>query len=185
MLGMTIEFDGIPYADSFVVQVRWVASREGTQDILVQVGVFVEFKKSTIWANQIRSGTVEETKMVHESLFECVKQACLNAGGEEMSNGDDTEVPDVIAPQKDHPSSVTYNRFLVIAFVFLSMVLYPRFTAMRARSHTQTIPSKDIGHLSQRMEKLELELGKVKKTLDEILIILKEQRERPDVHFAR
>jgi len=62
VFGMTVEFDGIPYSDTFAVEVRWVARREGENDILVEVGVFVDFKKNTFLKAKIRSGTIEESK---------------------------------------------------------------------------------------------------------------------------
>jgi len=62
VLGMTVEFDGIPYSDTFAVEVRWVARRQGSDDILIEVGVFVDFKKNTFLKAKIRAGTIEESK---------------------------------------------------------------------------------------------------------------------------
>jgi len=49
ILEMTVEMDGIPYADVFAVEVRWVARRVGNRDLLVEVGVLVDFKKSSMY----------------------------------------------------------------------------------------------------------------------------------------
>jgi hypothetical protein len=78
VLGMTVEFEGMPYADTFRVEVRWVARREGTQDIQVDVGVFVDFRKSTILKSKIQAGTLDESTC-------CLwKRACRPAG---LQNG--------------------------------------------------------------------------------------------------
>ncbi|CAB9509546.1 GRAM [Seminavis robusta] len=86
---MTVEFQGIPYADTFQVEVRWVATRSGTRDLTVQVGVFVEFKKSTLLKSQIRNGTLSETKPVHENLFAFVKEALSKEIAADDAGGDD------------------------------------------------------------------------------------------------
>ena len=75
VLTMTVEMDGIPYADCFAVEVRWVARRAG-KDLVIDVGVFVDFKKSTVLKAKIQSGTITETKPIHFSLFDAAKEAC-------------------------------------------------------------------------------------------------------------
>ena len=45
---MTVEMDGIPYADSFLVEVRWSARRVRERDIAVDAGVIVRFTKSNM-----------------------------------------------------------------------------------------------------------------------------------------
>ena len=87
------EFDGIPYADCFAVEVRWTATRDG-DGVKVEVGVFVNFKKSTMFAKQIRSGTVVETKPIHEKIFAKAAKACLGARGDTLANGTDGAVVD-------------------------------------------------------------------------------------------
>jgi hypothetical protein len=50
VLGMQIEMQGIPFADCFNVQIRWVATRMGTEkDLEIQVGLFVNFVKQTVY----------------------------------------------------------------------------------------------------------------------------------------
>lgn len=87
VLTMTVEMDGIPYADCFAVEVRWVARRAG-KDLVIDVGVFVDFKKSTVLKAKIQSGTITETKPIHFSLFDAAKDAC-GAGddGEDEDEG--------------------------------------------------------------------------------------------------
>eukprot|EP00536_Pseudo-nitzschia_multiseries_P001995 jgi/Psemu1/322342/estExt_fgenesh1_pg.C_260056 len=82
VLAISAEFEGIPYADTFAVEMRWVATRKGADDVQVQVGLFVNFKKKTMLKTQIKAGTVDETKNVHLRLFEAVKKAsCLFFAG--------------------------------------------------------------------------------------------------------
>ena len=91
VLTMTVEMDGIPYADCFAVEVRWVARRAG-KDLVIDVGVFVEFKKATMLKAKIQSGTITETKPIHFSLFDAAKEAC-GAG----DDGEDDEDEDKAA----------------------------------------------------------------------------------------
>lgn len=50
VVAMTIDMDGVPFSDCFVVEIRWVATRSGKNDLNVQVGLFVNFIKSTMYA---------------------------------------------------------------------------------------------------------------------------------------
>ena len=92
VLTMTVEMDGIPYADCFAVEVRWVARRAG-KDLVIDVGVFVDFKKSTVLKAKIQSGTITETKPIHFSLFDAAKEAC--------GAGDDGEDEDEKTDEKE------------------------------------------------------------------------------------
>uniref|UniRef100_A0A6U1PIV5 VASt domain-containing protein n=1 Tax=Cyclophora tenuis TaxID=216820 RepID=A0A6U1PIV5_CYCTE len=85
VLAMTVEMEGIPYADCFAVEIRWVARRVGVNDLSIEVGLFVDFKKSTMFAKQIRSGTVVETKPIHLKLLEKAIQVC---SGTEVVNSE-------------------------------------------------------------------------------------------------
>ncbi len=51
---MTVEMDGIPYSDSFAVEVRWSARRVNQNDIAVDAGVFVRFTKSSTGFSSLR-----------------------------------------------------------------------------------------------------------------------------------
>lgn len=48
VLAMTIDMSGVPYSDCFKVEIRWVATRSGKSDLAIQVGLFVNFVKSTM-----------------------------------------------------------------------------------------------------------------------------------------
>ena len=45
---INVAMQGIPYSDAFNVEVRWVARRVGKNDIQVESGLFVDFKKPTM-----------------------------------------------------------------------------------------------------------------------------------------
>jgi len=86
---MTVEMDGIPYSDTFAVEVRWSARRVDQNDIAVDAGVFVRFTKSSMFASKIKSGTLKETSPIHLDLFEVIKKAI--ASGEEGGEIEDSE----------------------------------------------------------------------------------------------
>lgn len=49
VLAMNVKIDGIPYADTFTVQVRWVGTRDASAGVIrVEVGLFIDFKKSSL-----------------------------------------------------------------------------------------------------------------------------------------
>ena len=48
VVAMTIDMNGVPFSDCFLVEIRWVATRSGKNDLNVQVGLFVNFIKSTM-----------------------------------------------------------------------------------------------------------------------------------------
>jgi hypothetical protein len=125
VVDMRVEFDGIPYSDAFAVQVRWVARREHQNDIAVEVGVFVDFKKSTFLKNKIKSGTIEETTPVHKNLFENVKAACL-AAGEGDAVEESNEVEESLRDINEEQSVVSNNSKLMIDLSFLNNLSFDR-----------------------------------------------------------
>jgi VAD1 Analog of StAR-related lipid transfer domain len=103
ILHMQIEMEGIPFADCFNVQIRWVVTRIGgtaEKPILeIRVGLFVNFVKQTILAAKIRSGTTEESTKTQKSLLHAVLAKCTDfivAHG-----GDDSALRDVIEGKAD------------------------------------------------------------------------------------
>ena len=117
VLTMTVEMDGIPYADCFAVEVRWVARRAG-KDLVIDVGVFVEFKKATMLKAKIQSGTITETKPIHFSLFDAAKEAC-GAG----DDGDGDEDEDKPAKEAEHGASKMALRILKAILSLLKTLL--------------------------------------------------------------
>jgi len=91
VLAISAEFEGIPYADTFAVEMRWIATRTGRKDVMVKLGLFVNFKKSTMMKSQIKSGTITETKSVQMRLFDAVKKACATPGDGEADDGKEEE----------------------------------------------------------------------------------------------
>jgi hypothetical protein len=176
VMGMTVEMDGIPYADTFSVEVRWVARREGAKDIIVQVGVFVNFKKNTFLKSKIRAGTIEETTSVHESLFACAKKVCIAAGGEELPAAEEKQLQDREAPAEEEKpaSSFPLNKYM-IAVVILS-ALYLFYCLLRPSETVEPVMSPDIVYLGRRIDKLEADNLLLQQTLGEVLALLKEQR---------
>eukprot|EP00978_Attheya_sp_CCMP212_P004247 scaffold9329_cov51-Attheya_sp.AAC.6 len=63
---------GIPFANSFSVEIRWVATRIGANDLSLVVGV----------ESRIREGVTCETKKTQSSLYQQVKEACSVLDGE-------------------------------------------------------------------------------------------------------
>lgn len=67
---------GVPFGDAFQVQLRWVATRVGENDLLLQLGLYVLFSKSVLVAGQIRSATRSESIEAQEKMYEAMKEAC-------------------------------------------------------------------------------------------------------------
>merc|ERR1712238_117323 len=76
---MSITFFEIPYADSFTVEIRWIARRDGVDDLHVEVGFFVDFTKYSILGKKIKSSTAVEVTSVHAALFQACKEVCEGA----------------------------------------------------------------------------------------------------------
>lgn len=184
VLAMTVEMEGIPYADCFAVEVRWVARRVGSCDIHVEVGVFVDFKKSTMFAKKIRAGTLEETKPVHHKLFDSAKALCMKEGGEPVATAEEEEEEEA-NPETEVESKSAYlgilssakdvvmeNKIMLLAGLvgFLLLRLLPSFFGRGA----STSPDESA-ILNQRIDELHEEMREMRQTLDEILQILKEK----------
>lgn len=92
VLAMTVEMKGIPFADAFSVQIRWVATRVGENDLNLQVGLHVHFVKSVMVASQIRAGTKEKTTLAQFDLFRAMKEACGAVEDETEDDGDEDYV---------------------------------------------------------------------------------------------
>lgn len=98
VLSISTEVEGEPFANSFRVYIRGVATRvvvsDSSEDVLqIDFGVFVRFTKQILFAGQVRQVTNSETRKAMEMLFELVKSACN--GTEEVIvdnfSEDDTE----------------------------------------------------------------------------------------------
>jgi hypothetical protein len=192
ILAITAEMNGIPYADCFAVEVRWFARRSGSRDIHVDIGVVVDFKKSTMFASKIRAGTITETTPVHHAVFERAKAVCLEAGGEGLSGieaeEDKEEEELVIEVEKpknkflatlenwkdtfiNDVSSDTKIRLLAGLVSFFLLRFITSLVRRRARSATSQHHVADLG---QRIDDLHEEMREIRNTLDAILKVMNE-----------
>jgi hypothetical protein len=181
---MSIECEGIPYADVFAVEVRWAARRHGKRDIIVEVGVEVDFKKSTLLKSKIRNSTIEETIPVHKDLFATVKAACAAASGEAAPEEETENIEEAIdlvgskgeATLLDISSFGDYNIVVqcgALALLFIMWRLYSWFLSGGESNAGPELSPGDIAALSSRIGKLEAEIKAIHNTLDEILSLLK------------
>jgi hypothetical protein len=179
VIAMTVELEGIPYSDTFAVEVRWVATREGLNDILVEVGLFVDFRKNSFLKKPIRAGTIEETTPIHKNLFEVVKSACIAAGGvedvEEEKAEEEAKAKVIETPELG--MALRFDRYTIgavgaiVLFIIVWRFLLSSGTP-RSMESFEAAPS-DVGHLNQRIDRLEDQIKTVQATLDEILAALK------------
>ena len=93
---MTLDMNGFPYSDCFVVEVRHVASRVGENDILVEIGLFVRFLKSCMFEGKIRTNTTAETTKLQMDLLALTIEGCKPYAKEvaEKDEEDDEEDDD-------------------------------------------------------------------------------------------
>ena len=189
ILAISADFDGIPYADTFAVEMRWVATRKGTNDALVQVGLFVNFKKTTMLKSQIKSGTIAETKHVHLRLFDAVKRACKNLqdGESDNDNDKDEEVEEEIESIKAEPNLLAgLGRFvgsLEVSTIVSLLGLVAFLSAGRYFSLAlfgNAGPS-DIQRLENHIQELKHEVRALHKSLDLLTLLLKENIENRDL----
>ena len=184
ILSMSSSFEGIPYSDTFGVEVRWVARRNGSSDIQVDVGLFVNFRKSTLLKNQIKSGTISETKNVHLRLFDAAVKACSASSGR-GTDEDSIEIDDdaITEQQKKEVTSFSTNsdllsilssvssnsRFMLVgAAVFATILLFGRRGA--------TLQPHDVALLHERIDNLEAEIRSLTKSIDTLVTQLNRKR---------
>ena len=190
ILAISAEFDGIPYADTFAVEMRWVVTRKGTKDALVQVGLFVNFKKTTMLKSQIKSGTIAETKHVHLRLFDAVKRACTNSQDGESDNDNDNdkdeEAEEVIESIKAEPNFfASLGRFvgsLEVSTIVSLLGVVAFLSAGRYFSQAMFGNSgpSDIQRLENHIQELKHEVRALHKSLDLVTLLLKENIENKD-----
>ena len=186
VLAISAEFEGIPYADSFAVEMRWVATRKGTNNVQVQVGLFVVFKKTTMLKSQIKSGTIAETKHVHLRLFDAVKKACKNSEEgqldkedcKEEEEGEEEEIeiskaePDLLARLGNLAGSLDVSTIAssigVVALLFAGRYL--------SRAIFGSAGHSDTRRLENRIQELQDEVRALHKSIDLVTVLLKEMR---------
>jgi hypothetical protein len=88
---MTLDMNGFPYSDCFVVEVRHVASRVGENDILVEIGLFVRFLKSCMFEGKIRTNTTAETTKLQMDLLTLTIEGCKPYAKEVAENDEEED----------------------------------------------------------------------------------------------
>lgn len=177
-------FDGIPYADAFAVEMRWVARRQGSNDIQVEVGLDVDFKKTTMLKSQIKSGTIAETTNVHRRMFDAVKAVCAAPGQptediEEQTDATENEIPaksaGLLATIRSTLSDFPVDRnFLVLA---CGVVCYPIIWNIFAYLLGAPAISVNEAHRIQgQIRELQEEVRALKSSLDVMVALLKEKQ---------
>jgi hypothetical protein len=151
-------------------------------DILIEVGVFVDFRKYSVLKKPIRSGTVEETTPIHKNLFEVVKAACIAAGGvqdvEEEEEEEEEAKAKAIEPEAG--MALRFDRYTIgaVGAIVLFMFVWRFLLSSGTRGSTDilSVAPGDIEYLGERIDQLEVQLKTVQSTLDEILAVLKDTR---------
>lgn len=103
IIAVSNETRGIPFADSFSVQIRWVVSKvpSNHQQLHAQVGLFVWFTKSCFVSGTIRSVASQETK---DSQILLLRKMLKDLGqGPAVPEGEMEEAPVVAGPQDANP----------------------------------------------------------------------------------
>lgn len=182
-----VEFEGIPYSDTFAVEIRWVATKEGDRDIVIEVAVEVDFKKNTFLKSKIRAGTLEETAPIHKNLFEAIKSKCAAISGVERlpSESELSIVKDSVepcppqSPPIENMLGLSSSRSIVLTsgIVILFAIWWYSFSRI-PEIHTSVLqPTNDVGVLLSRIQHLESEIGLVRETLSEVISILRKMQE--------
>jgi VAD1 Analog of StAR-related lipid transfer domain len=179
-LAIEATFEGIPYSDTFGVEMRWIARRQGSNDVKVDVGLFVLFKKSTMLKSQIKSGTISETKNVHLRLFNAVKKACSRAGLSPEGDLEEEETEEVVEVETKKPEGGILATLqdaglksplgavgLVAAFVVGRYVLSYFFGSSG---------QADIARLEMQIGEMQEDIRALQKSVDMMLEILRESR---------
>ena len=169
VIAMCVTFDGIPYSDTFAVEVRWVATRKGERDALIEVGLFVDFRKSTMLKRQIREGTLSETKNVHNRLFEAVRSACTGVEltepeVEDEKREDKKTNPVVLAQFMALLSTLPHGKEVFIFVVF--------FILMRLSSFLFGGRNSDVQLLLSKVDELQNEVLYLKESINLIVSAL-------------
>jgi len=198
VLMMTVEMDGIPYSDSFAVEVRWVARRIGNRDIVIDAGVFVRFMKSNMFANKIKNGALSETKPIHLDLFDVIKEAIssvkndANGGIEVDSEEPDEELtsdsesiyfegrktnPDTVQQLKSVfeqvmnvvSQSPNSTRLGAAGVIFILLMLF-----LLRKNYIYDTDTQPYDDLANEVEQMSKEIREIKKMVEHIIVLLGE-----------
>jgi len=196
VLAMSVKIDGIPYADTFTVEVRWVGTVASAGVIRVEVGLFIDFKKSSILNSKIRSATLSETTVTHQNLFEAIKLACkrsrpdINEEEEEEDEEIDEKEIDVDSSSSkvklqakywaekleatvdsSIKYSLQYRTYIRIAIVcaFVLVVILRCVVYFNDSQNARDDLSMQVQLLLEEVKSLKSELREMKRTTEKIL----------------
>jgi len=183
VLAMTVKMQGIPYADVFNVECRFVASRIGNSDIKVQAGLFVNFQKYTILKSKIRDGTIRESSPAYLDFFDVMQKVVKQYhqdNGNTLNDVEEEEEEEEISIEEKR-ETCTWNVYLgkyiskfwstvstkypkdillIIMIVIISFYYLQQLQKERWRNEN------DIKHLSNKVEKLEEDIHAIRTILE-------------------
>ena len=162
----------VPFGDSFEVQVRWVVSRAGVDELSVSVGMLVIFNKSCFVENKIRTNTTKETIKGQTNLFEAQRKICKGVGTQD--DEDDFENDEHATETVDANSASSmqeyksvfqaiWSTFLLLSGWRLLLYLVNSFVAL-FRGH----PSPVIGDEDSSRDNVLAEIQSAKQNLVEL-----------------
>jgi hypothetical protein len=179
-LAISVTFDGIPYADTFGVEMRWSARRKGTNDVMVDIGLHVEFKKNTLLKKQIKSGTIAETTPIHGRLFDEARKVC-SIGGEGGVEPEEEEETAIVQKEEKGMLGVVLEMLPIdknalfgaagAAAIFLA---WKSFSFLLFRGQ-RTSSAGYAADLHGRIDQLQVEVRLVQESVNQILDLLKEK----------
>ncbi|CAJ1961069.1 unnamed protein product [Cylindrotheca closterium] len=184
VMAMCLSFVGIPYADSFAVEVRWIATREGSNDVKIEVGLFVDFKRRTMLSSKIETGTISETKSVHNRLFEAVKKVCTTGGSESGDSDDEVEVEVEQVEDEEVAGGSTSTTSIfdlpLVQKLAISVagpvIAYAIFRFAFGSRSGSTLGGSDLQLLLGKVDSLQKDVETLQKAVDALTIMLKEKR---------
>lgn len=183
---MNVETDGVTFGDTFTVVIRWVATRVGRKDLKVQVGLYVNFKKSTIFESKIRTGVMENTMPQMADLFTVFKRACYKQLGYFDQFEEETEREGLIkkesiedsqnlepAKAQNFGTSIT-NILLLLIIPFVLLIIWKHWQQRSDQQHILFSQVKDVKetfeNLLHDIEKLKSEVENALQSVNKILI---------------
>ena len=197
VLSMKVQMKGIPFADSFHVQIRWIATQK-EDGISVDVGLFVVFVKQVLVAGKIRSGTTKSTTEMQTDLFRRMKTACrgssvrLSEPGLAIELRDEEEDDEDESINEDQTCGILVHDLFVqkptallsICFPFLAIVPEDEDDIGRMLKQVKkdvamikTLPSAcriidgtEVSNARSSNDYVMAELGSAQKALDRILL---------------
>lgn len=182
IVAISATIDGVPYSDTFVVEMRWVARRHGDNDLDVKVGLEVDFKKNTMLKSQIKAGTLAETTNVHVRMFDAIRRLCgAQLDVDEVSFVESSQVEDIAYKPKREGFFLRFRNslklipvnpnFLLFAAATLSYpVIWNFFSALLG---APGISMDEARRLNLQIQELRQEVQELRRSIDVAVDLLK------------